>query len=309
MKEIFFSILPIFIITLLGSGIRRYWLTADEFWRGLEKLSYYLLFPCILFNYISTAQISSGSLVTIVMGLIISTSIVSVGLVLYQRNNEIEKSEFTSVFQGSVRYNSYIFFGLGSSLYGDAGLAIVSVVSAYMIIFTNVISVLAFNTYIRPEEKESPVEATYNFIMNFAKNPLIIASILGFLFNYSDLEMNIGIKKALQSLADAGLATGLLNVGAGLRFVIGPQYFNRIMLTSMVKLLIMPVVTASVLAISMIDGTPRSIGILYSALPCASTAYILSKQLGGDADLMAAIITATTIFSVFTISFVMWVAV
>lgn len=309
MKDIFFSILPIFIITLMGSGIRRYWLKSDEFWRGLEKLSYFLLFPAVLFNYISKAEISSGSLISIVLALIISTLIVSSGLVIHQRNTDMDESEFTSVFQGSVRYNSYIFFALGSSLYGDPGLAIVSVISAYMIIFTNVLSVLAFNTYIRPDEPASPIDAAYNFMMNFATNPLIIASILGFIFNYADFEMNVGISKSLQSLSDAALAMGLMNVGAGLRFDIGSKYFQKILFASGIKLLLLPLITASILMVTMIEGTPRSVAILYSSLPCASTSYILSKQLGGDSDLMAAIITTTTILSVLSISLVTYLVV
>lgn len=289
---------------MMGSGIRRYWLKSDEFWKGLEKLSYYLLFPAVLFNYISKAEISSGSLIGIVFAIIISTLIVSSGLVIYQRNTDMDKAEFTSVFQGSVRYNSYIFFALGSSLYGSEGLAVVSVISAYMIIFTNVISVLAFNTYIRPEEEVGIVDSISNFANNFATNPLIIASIAGFIFNYADMEMNVGIAKSLQSLSDAALAMGLMNVGAGLRFDIGSKYLKNIAFTSVIKLLVLPVVTASVLMVSMIDGTPRSVAILYSALPCASTSYVLAKQLGGDSDLMAAIVTATTLFSVLTISLV-----
>jgi len=306
MKDIFFCILPIFIITLMGSGIRRYWLTSDEFWRGLEKLSYYLLFPAVLFNYISRAEISSGSLISIVVALIISTLIVSSGLVIYQRNTDSDKAEFTSVFQGAVRYNSYIFFALGSSLYGDEGLAVVSVISAYMIVFTNVISVLAMNSYIRRENSNTYMDAAYDFFLSFASNPLIVASILGFLVNYADIEINIGISKALQSLSDAALAMGLINVGAGLKFDFGSRYFNQIAFTSIVKLLILPLVAASVLKVSMISGIPRAVAILYSALPCASSAYILSKQLGGDADLMASIITATTLLSVLSISLVVF---
>lgn len=290
---------------MMGSGIRRYWIKSDEFWKGLEKLSYYLLFPAVLFNYISKAEINSGSLAGIVLAIIISTLIVSSGLVIYQRNTDMDKAEFTSVFQGSVRYNSYIFFALGSSLYGASGLAIVSVISAYMIIFTNVISVLAFNTYIRPEDEEvGIVDSITNFANNFASNPLIISSIAAFIFNYSDLEMNAGIGRALQSLSDAALAMGLMNVGAGLRFDIGSKYLKNIAFTSGIKLLVLPIVTASVLMVSMIDGTPRAVAILYSALPCASTSYVLAKQLGGDSDLMAAIVTTTTILSVLTISLV-----
>jgi len=307
MNHIFVSILPIFLITLLGSVIRRYWLTSDEFWRGLEKLSYFLLFPAVLFNYISSAEISSGELVTLVVALIMSTLIVASGLVLYQRNIDMDKAEFTSVFQGSVRYNSYIFFALGSSLFGEEGLAIVSVISAYMIIFTNVISVLAFNAYTIHSDNENPNYAGISgFWLSFACNPLIIASLAGFIFNYSGFNMNEAIHKTLHSLSDAALAIGLINVGAGLNFNISSVYLNRIMFTGFMKLCLLPIVTIVILTIFMIDDTPRAVGMLYSALPCASTAYILSKQLGGDADLMAAIITATTVMSVFTISIVMW---
>jgi predicted permease len=150
------------------------------------------------------------------------------------------------------------------------------------------------------------MDAVYNFAHNFTTNPLIISSILGFIFNYSDLRMNVGIGNALQSLSDAALAMGLMNVGAGLRFDIGSKYFKSIAFTSFVKLLIFPIITASVLMVSMVDGTPRAIAIVYSALPCASTAFVLSKQLGGDSDLMAAIITSTTILSVLTISLVVF---
>jgi len=47
--------------------------------------------------------------------------------------------------------------------------------------------------------------------------------------------------------------------------------------------------------------------ILYSALPCASTSYMLSKQLGGDADSMARIITATTVLSLLFLPLVVYI--
>ena len=143
-------------------------------------------------------------------------------------------------------------------------------------------------------------------LLSFARNPLIIASVAGFLFNYLDLEMNIAVHKTLNSLSDAGLAMGLINVGAGLSFTISSVYIQRILFTGLIKLCVLPIVTAGILTLFMIGDESRAVCMLYSALPCASTAYILSKQMGGDSDLMAAIITATTVFSVFTISAVMW---
>ena len=293
---------------MLGTGSKKYWLTSDEFWRGLEKLSYFVLFPAVLFNYISTADISSTSLITLVFGLIISSMIVVVGMIWYERRYEIDKVEFTSIFQGGVRYNSYIFFALGSALYGEKGLGIIAVISSYMIIFTNVISVLMFNSYIKPlaHSDNSKLETLSALINKFTTNPLILASVAGFIFNYLGLHMNIGIHHTLVSLSNAALAMGLMNVGAGLKFTFNERYMNHIMVSGVIKLCILPIITFIILSILGITGTPKAIGVLYSGLPCASTAYILSKQLGGDADLMASLITVTTVVSVFTLSIIMY---
>jgi malonate transporter len=306
MQHIFFSILPIFLITMLGAVIKRYWLTSDEFWRSLEKLSYFVLFPSVLFNYISTADISSGSLMRLVFGLMLSSILAALGLVIYQKHTKMYAVEFTSVFQGSIRYNSYIFFALGSSLYGTDGLAVVSVISAYMIIFTNAISVLTFHAYIKNETETSILPSIIRFLTKFSTNPLIISSIAGFIFNYLDLKLNIGLKNTLNSLSNAAFAMGLIGIGSGLKFTFNNLYINRIVVSGIIKLCTLPLITSIVLFFLGIHGMQKDIGILYSALPCASTAYILSKQLGGDADLMASIITTTTVLSVFSLSLVMY---
>lgn len=308
MQHIFWSILPIFLITLMGSVIKNKWITSDEFWRGLEKLSYFLLFPILLFNYISTADLGSGTLTHLIWGLIISSLIVAGGVAFYQNKYNIDKAQFTSIFQGSIRYNSYIFFALGKSLYGDEGLVIVSVVSAYMIIFTNTLSVFVFVHYLGNNERSDDARPGLTIlIQRCAVNPLIIASLLGFMFNYAELTLNIGIKNTLDSLSNAALAMGILNVGAGLRFVVNLYDIKYITITSTVKLLIFPIITMIILSLTSIGDVPKAIGVLYSGLPCATTSYVLSRQFGGDYNLMASIITITTIFSVLSLSLLLYI--
>lgn len=308
MQHVFFSVFPIFLITMMGSIIKNKWIKSEEFWRGLEKLSYFLLFPVLLFNYISAADLSSGNLTHLVWGLVISTTIVACGLVFYQKRHDIPPSKFTSIFQGSIRYNSYIFFALGKSLYGEEGLTTVSVISAYMIIFTNVMSVFALVHYAQEDsEQDRGGINIMPLLRRCSVNPLIIASILGFAFNYLDLKLNICIKNTLESLSDAALAMGIMNVGSGLRFTINSEYFAQIKISFLVKLLILPIVTFIILSIISVTGVPKHVGILYSGLPCATTSYVLSKQLGGDHDLMASIITVTTILSVLTLSLLLYI--
>ncbi|WP_253308514.1 MULTISPECIES: AEC family transporter [unclassified Rickettsia] len=307
MNDIFSSTLPIFLITILGSIIKTKWLTSEEFWRGIEKLSYFVLFPAMLFNYVSTADLSVSSIIKLVFALIISTCIISIILAIYQKKYNINKVQFTSIFQGSIRYNSYIFFGVSAPLLGQEGLAIVAVISSYMIIFTNILSVIIFAYYIPDKSVATTLKTSILLMVKLIiRNPLIIATIFGFMFNYSNLELHLGLKKTLDSLSNAALAIGMLNVGAGLNFTIHKELLFNVILTGFVKLIAFPIVTVIVLWLMSIEGVTKSVGVLYSCLPCASTAYVLSRQLGGDPESMASIITFTTFFSVITLSLIMY---
>jgi malonate transporter len=305
MHDIIASVLPIFIITLLGKVIRSYWLKSDEFWRGLETLSYFLLFPVVLFNYIAEADLSSIHLIRLVFALMIATTAVSGGLVVLQKRFNIDGKVFTSIFQGSIRYNSYIFFALGDALYGKEGMVIVAVIAAYMIIFTNFLSVLAFSVYSPMNEEEklkNNVSQWSIFVKNLTINPLIIASIVGFFFNYLDIDITLSFQRTLQTLSNAALAMGILCVGSGLKFYLSGLNNLAITVSCLAKLIVLPTITFIIFKLMGISGLPHSVGLLYSSLPTATNSYLLSKQLGGDSESMSAIITFSILLSVLSLA-------
>lgn len=307
MHNVFYSILPIFLIALLGSVIRRKWLISDEFWRGLEKLSFYILFPTVLFQYSSQIDLNSSEFIQLTMALTLSTLIVSAMLVLYQTTRPYSRVQFTSVFQGATRYNSYTFFALGSALFGKEGLSIVAAISPYLLILTNITSVIVFTHYIPKGEGLTKRKSAILMARSIIANPFILASVAGVTFNYLELTLNIGVEKTIHNLANSALTIGMLIVGAGIKIKVKPKYFKQIAFTSVVKLIIMPVVTFIVLWMTGITGTAKSIGILFSCLPCATSSYILSRQLGGDPETMSSIITFTTIFSILSLSLLVYI--
>lgn len=310
MHDIIASVLPIFIITMLGKVIRLYWIKSDEFWRNLEALSYFLLFPVVLFNYIVGADLSAMHLIKLVFALMLATIIVSIGLVLLKKKIEIEGKVFTSIYQGAIRYNSYIFFGLGDALYGKEGMTIVAVIAAYMIIFTNFMSVLAFSVYspVAQDGKDSPEISQWSiFIKNLTMNPLIIASLVGFIFNYFDIKLGLSVHRTLQTLSNSALAIGILCVGAGLKFSISKINNFAIMVGCVAKLLILPMVTFFIFKLIGIKGLAHSVGLLYSSLPTATNSYLLSRQLGGDSESMSAIITFSIVLSVLSLAILTYI--
>ncbi len=302
--------LPIFMMMILGKIIKSYWLTSDEFWRGIEKLSYFLLFPCALFNYIVNADLNSNDTLHVVLILMCSSAILGVLLLLYRKNQNIDGKIFTSVFQGSIRYNNYMFFGLGGALYKDAGLSIIAIIALYMIVFTNIASILSFNAFVKKEEDSDYFSKLISLIKKFTLNPMIFTSILALIFNKFDIKIGTSLNKLLINLSSSALTMGIITVGSGLQFSLqNTDQFKPIFIATLSKLFILPLITYGLLFFASIQGLPREIALLYSSLPCATTSYILSKQLGGDSELMATIITFTTIFSVLSLSFLMYILV
>lgn len=308
MLNVFYSVIPIFLIAVIGSVIRRKWIKSDEFWRGLEKLSFYVLFPAVLFEHVSKVDIASSDLVRLIFALVISTGIVSLILIYnHQHKQEFSNVEFTSIFQGGTRYNNYILFALAAALFGNQGLTSVSTISSYMIVFTNITSVMVFVYYVPQEAKASKRQNMTIMTKSVITNPFVIASIVGFIFNYYQIKLNIGVEKTIQSLADSALAIGIILVGASLKFKINPDQHRLILYTSAIKLILMPLVTCVILWMMSIGGLSKSVGILFSCMPCASSSYILSRQLGGDPDSMSSIITFSTIFSIISLSLLVYI--
>jgi predicted permease len=240
--------------------------------------------------------------------LVVSNLIVSSLVVYHQTKQNYDKAQFTSLFQGATRYNNYIFFALSSALFGENGLSVVASISPYMIVLTNVTAIMCFVYYLPLENGGASKRQSMVLMMkSIITNPFVIASLVGFAFNYFKIDLNMGIEKTIDSIANSALTIGILIVGASLKFKINPDHMKIIISASFIKLIITPVITFIILWIMSISGIAKSVGILFSCLPCASSAYILSRQLGGDPETMSSIITSTTVFSILSLSILVYI--
>jgi hypothetical protein len=118
--------------------------------------------------------------------------------------------------------------------------------------------------------------------------------------------MPLAISQVFNLLGRAALPLGLLAVGAGLQIKALNTNIIIISLTCLVKLLIYPGCTALFCYSFGITGPPLTIAVLFAGLPTASSAYILARQLGGDHELMASIITVQTAISAMTLPLILY---
>ncbi|MNN11579.1 Membrane transport protein [compost metagenome] len=134
-------------------------------------------------------------------------------------------------------------------------------------------------------------------LLPVAKNPLILACLAGALFNLAGFGLVGGSDRLLNLLAVASLPLGVLCVGAALR----PQELAgevpALAWNCALRLLAMPALAFAVARVLGLPAMESSILVLFFALPTAPTAYVLTRQLGGDSHLMAGIITLQTLLA------------
>jgi hypothetical protein len=159
----------------------------------------------------------------------------------------------------------------------------------------NVLSVLVLAHYASPEKQSARAIA-----MTVVKNPLIWACVIGLTVNVVHLPLPKIWHEVADALGASSLAIGLLVNGAGLHL----QGLLRPSLAAatgvILKLAVMPALAIALGLWFGVTGTGLVIVAVCSAVPTAPSAYVLARQMGGDAPLLAQIITLQTISAAIT---------
>lgn len=299
MFEIISALWPVFALILLGYIARRAGFPGEDFWRQAEKATYYILFPILLVSRLATTDMSVVDLPSMgasVCLLVLAGSVVSF---LLKPFTAFDAAEFTSFYQGSVRFNVYVGLAASATLYSGLGVAVGAVLMALMIPLLNVCCVLVFSVL---TNRNGGLSSVYLAVI---KNPLIISSLLGLVLNQTGLGFPAAIEPVADLLSRMALPLGLLSVGAGLSFRVLYRSGSAICLSSVIKLILMPLMAFFICMGFSLEPESAQVVWLYAALPTATSSYILARQLGGDAPMMAAIVTGQTLISMISIPFML----
>ena len=284
------ALLPICLIIFTGYVFKHMAFPSADFWPKMDRFTYYVLMPSLLVYELSVAKIDLGytlNLVSSSLSGIFLILLILLGLNLFLH---FEKRAFTSIVQGGIRFNTYVFLGLVNAMYHEEGLVLAAIVMAFAIPFINILCISVFALYTR--------EGTFSFrafLKTIVQNPLIGACAIGGFLNFLGNPMPLFVIKGMAILSHAALPMGLLSVGVGLELKYLKHAKKELIVSSVAKLVLSPLLAYGLGLLFGLEGMSLSIAVVFAAMPTATSAYILARELGGDVALMASIITLQTL--------------
>jgi hypothetical protein len=296
----FTALLPVFIIIFMGYACKQLGFPGDGFWVAAERMTYFVFFPALLINKLAFASFAASTALPMAAAIMAAIATLSAGLILFRPRRLWSGPVFSSVFQGSIRFNTFVGLAAVSALLGPSGVTLAAVALMAMIPLINLLCVPTVAYF-----GHAASAGGRRMLWEILRNPLILACIIGFALNISSVPKPAGVFQVFDLLGRAALPVGLLAVGAGLRVTSLHTNISALCTSCLIKLVLFPLVTVLYCALFQVSGEARTVAVLFSSLPTAVSAFILARQLGGDTTLMASIVTVHTVLAALTMPLVL----
>lgn len=297
-------IIPDFAIILLGLVLSRKGGFTKAFWDGAEKLVFNFLLVPFLFVSVAQSQLAVGDSVRFLLTGICAMLLGVAASFAVRYFIKADAVTHASVFQCGFRFNTYIGFAICTRFCGAEGPSLLAMLIAFWVPISNSIAVsdLVRAVAKRDNQSENRSQLLRTTVLGVARNPLIIATVLGLIFNYLGIELIQPVKDFLSHLGSASLAMGLLCIGAGLQFSNLAKHFKLIAASCLVRLAVVPLMAWIVIQLTGLSGNAAAVVLVFASLPTAQSCYVMTANMHGNASIVAAVTTLQTLLSMLTLS-------
>lgn len=289
-------LLPDFLLIVCGFVVCRYTALDRGVWQAAERLVYYLLFPALLFSSIVRNPLQPGTAVELALagGIIVASGMALAWAV--GRVPGVDPRLHASGAQVAFRFNSYVALALAERLAGAQGVAWTALLVALMVPLCNVGAVYPLARH-----------GGYGIGRELVRNPLILSTVAGLVVNLLGVPIPEVLATTLQRIGLAALPLGLMAVGAGLQLG-GLKAAPRLAAALLsIRHAALPLIALLLVAVLRPPPEQAVVIVAFSALPTASSAYVLAARMGGDGPFVAGLVTLSTLLGMLSVP--AWLAV
>jgi hypothetical protein len=303
--DVVFAIAPIFMLMIIGNLLRRNQILDEAFWSLNDKLVYWILMPALLFNEISQIHFSPALFGSYAFVILSGFFVVILLSILLGKVCGYSGAISSSVMQGAARHNAFIALAISGSLFGAQGLAIGTSLMAILIPVVNIVIVTFMVIVLQDTKSNTAKPGLASVVGELAKNPLILAIIVGFVFSIANAKDVPIVHETTRLLGLGAIPVLLLGLGANIKIRNLSIQISPLIIACILKLAIFPLIVYFASGYFEFNTTEKIVLVVFGCVPTAVTSYTLAKQLGGETELMTSIITLQTALSFITIPLIL----
>ena len=285
---------PDFSLILIGYLVCRFTPLNRPVWTQVEQLVYFLFFPVLLFQSILKSPLdisTAGNLVGAGWALGLGGIALAYSVPYWPGfKGHFAARQHAGSAQVAFRFNSFIGLALADKLAGAQGLAVMALLIGVIVPLMNVGAVWPMARH-----------GKQGFLRELVRNPLIIATASGLVANLAGLRIPDWLEPSVSRIGGASLALGLMAAGAGMQ--LGALNHAKLLGVALlaIKHLLMPLLALGLSQVFGLNPVQTTILLMFSALPTASSCYVLAARMGYDGPYVAALVTVSTLLGMLSL--------
>ena len=300
--QVLTTIIPIFVVILLGWVARKRGFIQQDFLQPANRLVYYLSIPALMFSSITKARFHEQFDGKIIALTLLAAALVYGGAHLYSRLRGMPPGRAGSYIQCSGHGNQG-YIGLPITLYylGEAGLASAAIISGFLMILQNLLSVIGLQLHVSPGRQRP---GGLDILKKIAANPVIIGAMSGIIVSALQLPVPLIVRRSLDIIGALAPPMALLLIGASLSVQLMRRSLRGTLGVIGLKLLVLPALGLTMFLLFGVPSADYLPALIMLCAPTATVAYVMGREMHGDPEFAVVAITGSTLLSALT--FVGW---
>lgn len=292
------TLLPVFLFVVVGLVLRTTSFLPVDFFKGCNKLVFYLGLPAFLFSKIITTNfnIEASSRIFYILIITMLLSIVIAYITAYLMG--IPKQSYSAFIQVAFRGNTALVglpilvyaFNLSSNS-NMINIAIVALAPAIPI--WNIATLILLTVHKKEQEKHFLLKT----ISSLISNPLVVACIAGLIFSFFNVAIPRCIEICCTKLGQMTMPLALISIGASLSLTKLQGKKSTAFISAIIKVCICPLIALVCGYMLNLNQQEMFTSLIYCATPTAISAYVMTEQMGGDEQIAGSGIVLSTLIS------------
>ncbi|MBP3399976.1 MAG: AEC family transporter [Erysipelotrichaceae bacterium] len=289
-------VLPLLMLVVVGYLLKMKHFFNETTLKQMNKLVFSLLIPCSLFKSIVNSSIeeavSPDYMLFCLLG--VAAMILS-GILLGEKL--CERQDQKGVMAQAIFRGNTVLFGIPvvSMLYPNESIVLTTSMIAIVVPIFNICAVVSLQMH---AGMKTDVKS---LIVSVLKNPMVIATLLGFAIKLSGLTLPSFVMKTITEIGSAANPIGLIVLGATFELPAISQNIQKLCVITGMRMIVSPLVMMFLSVMMGYHGIQLATVMVIFGAPTAVSSFATAVQMKGDGALASQAVMMTTAVSAVTI--------